>query len=102
MFKGECLIVLDILGAKDDIFCRLTEISVARQLLEGKYRQYYHRDSRREREVTEIVFLAKSLYLTFEYTLQEIEAKDKLKDRGEHFSIHRFDGFNLREIRLSF
>jgi hypothetical protein len=31
----------------------------------------------------EIAFLAKSLYLTFEYTLQEIEAKKKLKDRGE-------------------
>jgi hypothetical protein len=33
----------------------------------------------------EIAFLAKSLYLTFEYTLQEIEAKKKLKGRGELF-----------------
>src|SRR5512136_119401 len=65
---------------------QLTKISGARQLLEGKYRQYYHRDSHREREITEIVFFAKSLYLTFEYTLQEIEAKSKLKDRGEHFA----------------
>jgi hypothetical protein len=64
---------------------QLTKISVVRQLLEGKYRQYYHRDSRREREITEIAFRAKTLYLTFEYTLQEIEAKSKLKDRGEHF-----------------
>src|SRR4030067_2062095 len=64
---------------------QLTKISGARQLLEGKYRQYYHRDSHREREITEIAFLAKSLYLTFEYTLQEIEAKNKIKARGEHF-----------------
>jgi hypothetical protein len=62
----------------------LTKISVARQLLEGKYRQYYHRDPRREREITEIAFQAKTLYLTFQYTLQEIEVKSKLKDREEH------------------
>jgi hypothetical protein len=64
---------------------QLTKISVVRQLLEGKYRQYYRRDPRREREITEIAFRAKTLYLTFEYTLQEIEAKSKLKDREEHF-----------------
>jgi hypothetical protein len=33
----------------------------------------------------EIAFLAKSLHSKFEYTLQEIEAKSKLKDRREHF-----------------
>jgi hypothetical protein len=64
---------------------QLTKISGARQLLEGKYRQYYRRDHQREKEIMEIAFLAKSLYLKFEYTLQEIEAKGKLKDRGELF-----------------
>jgi hypothetical protein len=64
---------------------QLTKISVARQLLEGKYKQYYHRDAQREKEIMEIAFLAKSLYSKFEYTLQEIEAKSKLKDRREHF-----------------
>jgi len=34
----------------------------------------------------EIAFLAKSLYLTLEYTLQEIEAKKKLKGREELFA----------------
>jgi hypothetical protein len=95
-FQGLCLMItaerkvpIDIITETRQIYKKiqdqLTKISVARQLLEGKYRQYYHRDSRREREITEIGFLAKSLYLTFEYTLQEIEAKSKLKDRGEHF-----------------
>jgi len=66
---------------------QLTKISGARQLLEGKYRQYYRRDYQREKEIMEIAFLAKSLYLTFEYTLQEIEAKSKLK-REEYFEAH--------------
>jgi hypothetical protein len=66
---------------------QLTKISGARQLLEGKYRQYYRRDYQREKEIMEIAFLAKSLYLTFENTLQEIEAKNKLK-REEYFEAH--------------
>jgi hypothetical protein len=96
-FQGLCLmvtaernvpteIIIDIRQAYKQIQAQLTKISGARQLLEGKYRQYYHRDSKREREITEIAFFAKSLYLTFEYTLQEIETKSKLKDRGEHFA----------------
>jgi hypothetical protein len=67
---------------------QLTKISGAKQLLEGKYRQYYRRDYQREREIMEIEFLAKSLYLTFEYRLQEIEAKKRLKDGGELFVGH--------------
>lgn len=66
---------------------QLTKISGARQLLEGKYRQYYRRDHRREKEIMEIAFLAKSLYLTLESTLQEIETKRKLK-REECFETH--------------
>jgi hypothetical protein len=68
---------------------QLTKISGAKQLLEGKYRQYYRRDYQREREIMEIAFLAKNLYLTFEYTLQEIETKSKLKIRGEHVEGYR-------------
>jgi len=95
-FQGLCLTItaernipIDIITETRQTYKKiqdqLTKISGARQLLEGKYGQYYHRDSRREREITEIAFLAKNLNLKFEYTLQEIEAKSKLKDRGEHF-----------------
>jgi hypothetical protein len=59
---------------------QLTKISRARQLLEGKYRQYYRRDYHREKEIMQIAFLAKSLYLTFE----ETEAKRKLKGMEEY------------------
>jgi len=78
-------IITDIRQTYKKIQDQLTKISVAKQLLEGKYRQYYRRDSQREREIMEIAFLAKSLYSKFEYTLQGIEAKSKLKDRGELF-----------------
>jgi hypothetical protein len=63
---------------------QLTKISVARQLLEGKYRQYYRRDYQREKEIMQITFLAKSLYLTFE----ETEAKRKLKGMEEYSEAH--------------
>jgi len=93
-FQGLCLMItaertvpIDIITETRQTYKKiqdqLTKISGAKQLLEGKYRQHYRRDYQREREITEIAFLAKSLYSKFEYTLQEIEAKSKLKDRGE-------------------
>jgi hypothetical protein len=78
-------IITDIRQTYTKIQDQLTKIGGARQLLEGKYRQYYHKDAQREREIMEIAFLAKSLHSKFEYTLQEIEAKSKLKDREEPF-----------------
>ena len=54
---------------------QLTKIGRARQLLEGKYRHCYPRNYQAEKEIMQIAFLAKSLYLTFE----EVEAKRELK-----------------------
>ena len=68
---------------------QLIKISAAKQLLEGKYRQYYHRDSQREKEIMEFSFLAKSLYSKFEYTLQEAEAKRRLRDKEEQLGPYR-------------
>jgi len=82
-------IITDIRQTYKQIQDQLTKVMGVKQLLESKYRQYYHRDSLREREIMEFAFLAKSLYSKFEYTLQEIEAKRKLKDRGEHFEAYR-------------
>jgi len=97
-FQGLCLMITPERNVPTDIITetrqtykkiqdQLTKISIAIQLLQGKYRQYYRPDYQREREIMEIAFLAKSLYLKFEYTLQEIEAKTKLRDRGEHFEV---------------
>jgi len=99
-FQGLCLMItaernvpVDIITETRQTYKKiqdhLTKISGAKQLLEGKYRQYYRRDYQRDREIMEIAFLAKNLYLTFEYTLQEIEAKNKLKDKGNHVEVYR-------------
>jgi len=96
-------IITDTRQTYKQIQAQLAKISGARQLLEGKYRQHYHRDSKREREISEIAFLAKSLYLTFEYTLQEMEAKDKLK-KEEYFEAYRqqipFPWFQSKENQI--
>ncbi|HUL23080.1 MAG TPA: hypothetical protein VLZ10_16615 [Thermodesulfobacteriota bacterium] len=93
-FQGLCLMITPERNVPTDIITetrqtykkiqdQLAKICGARQLLEGKYRQHYRRDYQRDREIMEITFLAKNLYLTFEYALQEIEAKRNRKDRGE-------------------
>ncbi len=68
---------------------QLTKIRGVKQLLEGKYRQYYHQHSQRDKEISEFTFLAKNLYSKFEYTLQEIEAKKNSKDRLRPFVAPR-------------
>jgi hypothetical protein len=80
-------ILTDIRQTYKVIQDHLTKIRGVNQLLEGKYRQYFHRDTGREREVMEVAFLAKSLYSKFEYTVREIEAKRKLRDTGERFEM---------------
>jgi hypothetical protein len=82
-------IISDIRQTYKHIQDQLTKVMGVKQLLEGKYRQYYHRDSQREREFMEFAFLAKSLYFKFQYTLQEIEAKRKIGDKGEYFEAYR-------------
>src|SRR4030042_5535747 len=75
-------IITDIRQTYKEIQDQLTKIRGVNQLLEGKYRQYYHRDSKSEREIMEFEFLAKSVYWKLEYTFQEIETKRRLRDRG--------------------
>jgi hypothetical protein len=81
-------IITDIRQTYKHIQDQLTRIRGVKQLLEGKYRRYYHRDCQRERELMEFAFLARSLYSKFRYTLEEIEAKRRLRDRGEHFKAY--------------
>jgi hypothetical protein len=51
------------------------------QLLQGKYRQYYRRDPLRDRDLTELGFVAQSCYFKFEATLQQIETQRRLRER---------------------
>jgi len=81
-------IITDIRQTYKRVQEQLMKIRGVKQLLEGKYRQYYRRDSQREREIMEFTFLAKSLYSKFECTLQEIETKRKVRDKEEPFAVY--------------
>ena len=76
-------ILVDIREMYKEIRNRLTEIKVIEQLLQGKYRQYYHRDSMRDKEIMELGFIAKNCYSKFEYTLMQIEAIKRLKESSQ-------------------
>jgi hypothetical protein len=79
-------ILVDIRELYKEIRNRLTEIKAIEQLLQGKYRQYYHRDSLRDKEIMEFGFISKNCYSKFEYTLMQMEAMKKLKE-----PLHKVD-----------
>jgi hypothetical protein len=74
-------ILVDIREMYKEIRNRLTEIKAVEQLLHGKYRQYYHRDSLRDKQIMEFGFISKNCYSKFEYTLMQIEAMKRLKEQ---------------------
>jgi len=97
-------ILVDIRELYKEIRNRLTEIKAVEQLLQGKYRQYYHRDSLRDKDIMEFGFISKNCYSKFEYTLVQIEAMRKLKEsspRVEHPS-EPFQWFRSKENRVAF
>ena len=74
-------ILIDIREMFKEIRNRLTEIKAVEQLLRGKYRQYYRRDSLRDKEIMEFGFVAKNCYSKFEYTMIQIGAMKRLKEQ---------------------
>ncbi len=74
-------IVLDIRRIYKEIRDRLTEIKAVENLLQGKYRQYYHRDSIRNKEILEIGFIAKNSYSKFEFVMMQREVQKKAKEK---------------------
>jgi hypothetical protein len=75
-------ILIDIREMYKEIRNRLTEIKAIEQLLQGKYRQYYRRDSLRDKEIMEFGFIVKNCYSKFEYTIIQIEAMKRLKEQA--------------------
>ncbi len=72
-------IVSQIRQGYKEIQARLTEIKATQELLQTKYRQFYHRDPSRDKKITEYQFISKNAYSRFEFTLKEIEAKQKME-----------------------
>jgi hypothetical protein len=80
-------ILNDIREMYKEMRTRLTEIRAVAQLLQGKYRRYYHRNTLRDKEIMEFGFIVKNCYSKFEYTVMQIEAMKKLREpfpRVEH------------------
>ena len=96
-------ILIDIREMYKEIRSRLTEIKAIEQLLHGKYRQYYKRDSMRDKEIMEFGFIAKNCYSKFEYTMVQIEAMKRLKEHApkvEHPS-EPFQWFRSKENQVA-
>ena len=83
-------IINQIRGAYKEIRDRLTESKAIQQLLQTKYRQFYRRDPIRDKEIIEFEFISKNAYSKFEFTLKQIEAKQKL-ERERLAQIHKND-----------
>jgi len=96
-------ILIDIREMYKEIRNRLAEIKAIEQLLHGKYRQYYRRDSMRDKEIMEFGFIAKNCYSKFEYTILQIEAMKRLKEQArkvEHPS-ESFPWFRSEENKVT-
>jgi hypothetical protein len=99
-------IVVDIRETYKEIRDRLTEIKAIEQLLRGKYRQYYHRDGLRDKEILEISFISKNCFTKFEYTIKQKEALEKIKE-GERVRVLKggqkglpFEWFHSKEHQV--
>ncbi len=99
-------IVLDIREMYKEIRTRLTEIKAIEQLLQGKYRQYYHRDAMRDKEILEFGFIAKNCYSKFEYTIMQREAQKKAKEKEKVFRVEQkgvpFQWFRSKDNQVTF
>ncbi len=97
-------IIIEIRQLYKEIQNRLTEIKAIQQLLQGKYRQYYHRNPLRDREIIEFGFLAKNLYSKVEYTLMQKQAMAKRREetsKAESRGIP-FQWFRSRDHQVLF
>ena len=96
-------IAVDIRELYKEIQNRLKEIKAIEGLLQGKYRQYYHRDSLLAKEIMEFGFIAKNCYSKFEYTRVQIEALKRLQERApkvDHPAEH-LRWFRLKENQVA-
>ena len=101
-------IVIDIRENYKEIRNRLTEIKAIEQLLQGKYRQYYHRNALQDKEILEIGFVAKNCFTKFEYALKQKQALEKIKEREKDTALKGgqkglpFHWFHSKEHQVTF
>ena len=96
-------ILIDIREMYKEIRSRLIEVKAIEQLLQGKYRQYYKRDSMRDKEILELGFAVKNCYSKFEYTIMQIQAIKRLKEQPPKVEPPRepLQWFRSKEKRIT-
>ena len=72
--------IVDIRQSYKEIREQLIEIKAIQQLLKGKYRQHVRANPSRDKDVAELGFLAKTCFSKFEYTLVQIQTKEKTRE----------------------
>ncbi len=99
-------IILDIREMYKELRTRMTEIKAVEQVLLGKYRQFYHRDAMRDKEMLEFGFIAKNCYSKFEYILMQKEAQKKAKEREGGLRVDQkglpYHWFHSKEHQVTF
>jgi len=99
-------IIIDIRKINKGIQDRLTEIKEIQQLLQGKYRQYYRRNILRDKEIMEFGSIAKYCYSKFEYTLVQIGAMKRLREKEPLLNVDHqrksFQWFSSKENQVTF
>jgi len=74
-------IVVDIRELHKEIQNRFKEVRAIEQLMQGKYRQFYHRDPLRAKDLLELGFVAKTTFSRFEENLKLFTERQKGKEK---------------------
>ena len=74
-------IIVDIREMYKEMRNRLTEIRAVKQLLQGRYHQYYHRNPLLDKEIMEFGFIVKNTYSRFEYIMLQKQKQEAIRAR---------------------
>jgi hypothetical protein len=72
-------IVIEIPETYREIQNRLNEIKAIQQLLKAKYFLYARKDPRRDKEITDLGYVAKTAFSKFEHSMKQIEEEGRAK-----------------------
>lgn len=72
-------IIVEVPETYRGIQSRLNEINAIQQLLRAKYFLYLRKDPRRDKEITDLGYTAKTAFSKFEYAIKQIEEEGRVR-----------------------
>jgi len=76
-------IIVEVPETYRGIQSRLNEINAIQQLLRAKYFLYLRKDPRRDKEITDLGYTAKTAFSKFEYAIKQIEEEGGMRALGQ-------------------